>query len=174
MDATFTIELVQQADYRFEVHFDNPAVPVLTTDEAPPLGGDAGPSPARLLTVAVANCLSASLLFSLRKFKNDPGALRASATTSLVHNEQDRLRVGRIQVDLHLGVVQAELKLLERALAQFEELLRRHAERARGVPGRRASARQPGDGPQALSAPATIAACAVQPRNQPCTDSRPH
>ena len=83
MNTTFTIELVQQADYRFEVHFDNPAVPLLTTDEAPPLGGDAGPNPARLLTVAVTNCLSASLLFALRKFKNDPGPLRASATTTL-------------------------------------------------------------------------------------------
>ena len=121
MDSTFTIELVQQADYRFEVHFDNPAVPLLTTDEAPPLGGDAGPNPARLLTAAVANCLSASLLFALRKFKNDPGALRASATTSLVRSEQNRLRVGRIQVDIHLGVAAAELKLLERALAQFED-----------------------------------------------------
>ena len=121
MDSTFTIELVQQADYRFEVHFDNPAVPLLTTDEAPPLGGDAGPNPARLLTVAVANCLSASLLFALRKFKNNPGPLRASATTSLVRSEQNRLRVGRIQVDIHLGVAAAELKLLERALAQFED-----------------------------------------------------
>ena len=115
------IELVQQADYRFEVHFDNPAVPMLTTDEAPPLGGDAGPNPARLLTVAVANCLSASLLFALRKFKNDPGPLRASATTSLVRSEENRLRVGRIQVDVHLGVAATELKLLERALAQFED-----------------------------------------------------
>ena len=121
MDSTFTIELVQQADYRFEVHFDNPAVPLLTTDEAPPLGGDAGPNPARLLTAAVANCLSASLLFALRKFKNDPGALRASATTSLVRSEQNRLRVGRIQVDIHLGVAATELKMLERALAQFED-----------------------------------------------------
>ena len=121
MDSTFTIELVQQADYRFEVHFDNPAVPLLTTDEAPPLGGDAGPNPARLLTAAVANCLSASLLFALRKFKNDPGALRASATTSLVRSEQNRLRVGRIQVDIHLGVAATELKMLERTLAQFED-----------------------------------------------------
>lgn len=121
MDSTFTIELVQQADYRFEVHFDNPAVPLLTTDEAPPLGGDAGPNPARLLTVAVANCLSASLLFALRKFKNNPEPLRASATTSLVRSEQNRLRVGRIQVDIHLGVAATELKLLKRALAQFED-----------------------------------------------------
>ena len=121
MDDTFTIELVQQADYRFEVHFDSPVVPVLTTDEAPPLGSDAGPNSARLLTVAVANCLSASLLFALRKFKNDPGPLRASATASLVRNEQNRLRVGRIQVDVYLGVAAVELKLLERALAQFED-----------------------------------------------------
>lgn len=121
MDSTFTIELVQQAGYRFEAHFDNPVIPLLTTDEAPPLGGDAGPNPARLLTVAVANCLSASLLFALRKFKNNPGTMRASATTSLVRSEQNRLRVGRIQVDIHLGVAATELKLLERALAQFED-----------------------------------------------------
>ena len=121
MDSNSTIELVQQADYRFEVHFDNPAVPLLTTDEAPPLGGDAGPNPARLLTAAVANCLSASLLFALRKFNNNPGALRASATTSLVRNEHNRLRVGRIQVDIHLDSAATELKLLARALAQFED-----------------------------------------------------
>jgi hypothetical protein len=40
MDNDFSIELVQQADYRFEVRFDNPALPVLVTDENPPLGGD--------------------------------------------------------------------------------------------------------------------------------------
>lgn len=38
-----------------------------------------------------------------------------------MHNEQDRLRVACIQVDRHLGVVQAELKLLARALAQSED-----------------------------------------------------
>lgn len=41
-ESQFTIELVQQADYRFEAHFDNPALPALVTDEPPPLGGDAG------------------------------------------------------------------------------------------------------------------------------------
>ncbi|HJV96954.1 MAG TPA: OsmC family peroxiredoxin, partial [Albitalea sp.] len=72
MDTSFTINLIQQADYRFEVHFDNPAVPVLLTDENAPLGGDAGPSPSRLLGASVANCLAASLLYSMRKFKNTP------------------------------------------------------------------------------------------------------
>ena len=62
-ESQLTIELVQQADYRFEARFDHPSLPALATDEPPPLGGDAGPHPA-LLGTAVANCLAASLLFS--------------------------------------------------------------------------------------------------------------
>ena len=121
MEGAFQIELRQQADYRFEAHFDNPAVPVLVTDETPPLGADAGPSPSRLLGVAVANCLSASLLFALRKFKNEPGPMRTVAAVTLARNEAKRLRVTHIGVELHLGVPAAQLAMLERALAQFEE-----------------------------------------------------
>ena len=120
-DNPFTIELVQQADYRFEAHFDNPAIPVLLTDESPPLGGDAGPSPSRMLAAAVANCLSASLLFAMRKFGNEPGPLRTRATTTLARNAQNRWRVGRIAVEIHLGRAAAEFKQIERILAQFED-----------------------------------------------------
>lgn len=121
MDSSFTIELSQQDGYRFETRFDNPAVPALVTDEPAPLGSDAGPNPSRLLLLAVANCLSASLLFALRKFRNEPGPLHTRATAAMVRNEQNRLRVGRIQVEIRLGVPAAELKLLDRALAQFED-----------------------------------------------------
>jgi len=117
----FTIELAQQADYRFEVRFDDPALPAVITDEAPPLGAGAGPSPARLLAAAVANCLAASLLFSLRKFKNHPEPLRAVATVAMARNAQGRLRIAGIDVDLHLGAPAGELKLRERALEQFED-----------------------------------------------------
>lgn len=117
----FTIELLQQANYRFEARFDNPAVPPLLTDEPPPLGADGGPNPSRLLTVAVANCLSASLLFAMRKFKYEPGPLRARATTTLARNAQNRLRIAGIAVDIHLGQPAAEFALLDRVLAQFEE-----------------------------------------------------
>lgn len=120
-DGEFAIELRQQADYRFEAHFDNPSVPVLVTDENAPLGGDAGPNPARLLAVAVANCLSASLLFALRKFRNEPGPLRTVARVRMVRNDQGRLRIDRIGVELHLGVPLAALKMAERALGQFED-----------------------------------------------------
>ena len=115
------IELVQLSDYRFEARFDDPSVPALITDEVAPLGGNAGPSPVRLLAVSVANCLAASLLFAMRKFKNDPGALRAVATVQLARNPQNRLRVGRIGVDLHLGTSASEIPMLGRIVSQFEE-----------------------------------------------------
>ena len=100
---TFTIELAQRADYCFETRFDNPALPTLVTDEPPPLGADNGPNPARLLGTAVANCLAASLLFALRKFRIDMEPLRAVATVAVQRNAQNRLRIGRIGVDLHLA-----------------------------------------------------------------------
>ncbi|MDE2095330.1 MAG: OsmC family protein [Burkholderiales bacterium] len=121
IDSEFTIELRQQVDYRFEVRFDNPAIAPLLTDETAPLGGDAGPNPSRLLGTAVANCLAASLLFAMRKFKNTCEPLRAVAAVRLVRNEQKRLRIGRIAVDLHLGVAAGKLVQLDRVLGQFEE-----------------------------------------------------
>lgn len=121
MEGAFTIELQQQIDYRFEVRFDNPAVPVLITDEVAPLGQDEGPSPSRLLAAAIANCLSASLLFAMRKFKNDPAPMHAQATLTTGRNADKRLRVLHVAVDVHLGVAAASLVMLERILAQFEE-----------------------------------------------------
>jgi organic hydroperoxide reductase OsmC/OhrA len=120
-EGEFRIELRHQADFRFAVHFENPAIPVLITDEGAPVGGDAGPSPSQLLGTAVANCLAASLLFALRKYKNDVGPLHAVATVRNVRNEQRRLRIGHIGVDLHLAVPAASIHMLDRILAQFED-----------------------------------------------------
>jgi organic hydroperoxide reductase OsmC/OhrA len=69
----------------------------------------------------VANCLAASLLFSLRKFRNQVEPLSAAATVSMVRNAQNRLRIGRIAVDLHLAGTAADVKSLDRVLAQFED-----------------------------------------------------
>lgn len=121
MDNEFQIELFLQADYRFEVHFAKPSIPVLITDEDAPIGADAGPSPGQLLGAAVANCLAASLAFALRKFKNEPGALRAQATVRLGRNEQKRLRIVHIAVDLYLPMLAANVQMLDRILAQFED-----------------------------------------------------
>jgi organic hydroperoxide reductase OsmC/OhrA len=121
MDDGFEISLDQQADFRFSVRFDGTDSPPLITDEPPPLGGGSGPNPSRLLAAAVANCLAASLLFALRKFKNDPGHIRADARVAMTRNEQNRLRVGRIGVDLRIGVNADRIVQLDRILAQFED-----------------------------------------------------
>ncbi|MDP2759086.1 MAG: OsmC family protein [Sideroxyarcus sp.] len=117
---TFSLTLEQQEDYAFLLRFDD-AMPELLTDEPPPLGQGSGPNPSRLLAASVANCLMASLLFSLRKFKNDPGRLTARATGHYTRNEQGRLRVGGVAVEIRFAAEAASLAHLDRALAQFEE-----------------------------------------------------
>jgi uncharacterized OsmC-like protein len=121
MTDTFTIDLRQQADYRFDVRFDDAAVPAMVVDEQPPLGENAGPSPSRLLAVSVGHCLSASLLFALRKFGNDPGTLQTRVRVTLGRNDRGRLRIARMAAELRLGVPAATLTRLDRALAQFED-----------------------------------------------------
>lgn len=121
MEEANTVELVLQSDYRFEVDFGLPDVPKLVTDSTAPLGQAAGPDAEKLLLAAVANCLSSSLLFSLRKFKNDTVPMRTTAGAQLERNKLGRLRVGSIQVEIRLGVAAVALMHLDRALAQFED-----------------------------------------------------
>lgn len=120
-EAPIRISLQQQADYRFDVHFEGTEIDPLRTDEPPPLGSGTGPNPARLLGAAVANCLAASLLFALRKFGNEPGPMRATCTLAPERNAQGRWRIQHIAVELQLGVPWASLKHGARAVAQFED-----------------------------------------------------
>ena len=113
------VKLEQQEDFHFSIRFGD-AIPVLHADEAPPLGKGAGPTPDQLLAAAVGNCLSDSLLFALRKFKQAPEPIRATAEATIGRNAENRLRVQRIAVRITLGVRGASLQHLDRALAQFE------------------------------------------------------
>lgn len=115
------LSLTQVEDFEFRVRFDGTTLGDLATDESPPQGRGAGPNPARLLLAAVANCLAASLLFSLRKFRNAPGSLAAHARARLARNAGGRWRVAGIQVDVQLADAAASLERLDRALAQFED-----------------------------------------------------
>lgn len=119
-ESSFTFTLEQHKDYEFLVRFDN-GLPTLLTDEPPPLGHNSGPNPSRLLAASVANCLSASLLFSLRKFKNNPGPITTTATTHIERNDAGRLRVARVDVVIDIDADADSLDHLERALAQFED-----------------------------------------------------
>ncbi|KRC12307.1 peroxiredoxin [Hydrogenophaga sp. Root209] len=117
---TVSVSLQQQTDYRFEINFGE-NIPTLIADEPAPLGKGEGPAPAQLLCASVGNCLSDSLLFALRKFKQAPEPLRCGVTAELGRNPQGRLRILGIHATITLGVVASSLEHLDRALAQFEE-----------------------------------------------------
>ena len=116
---TITVRLRQQQDFRFEVDF-GAGIPALVADEPAPLGGGAGPSPVQLLCASVGNCLSDSLLFALRKYKQSPEPLACEVEAEVGRNAEGRLRVLAMRARLQLGVPAAQLQHLERALAQFE------------------------------------------------------
>jgi len=118
-DKPITVELTQQQDYRFSINFGD-SIPVLTADEPAPLGTGQGPSPVQLLCAAVGSCLSDSLLFALRKFKQAPEPIRCSVQAEVGRNADARMRVLQMKATLTLGVPAGTLEHLDRVLTQFE------------------------------------------------------
>lgn len=112
----FTLRLLEK--YRFELDFGE--FGQLETDEPSPLGDGDGPNPARLLAASVANCLAASLIFAIRKFREEPGAVSAKVQASIDRVEKF-WRVVNIRVELTLGNRAENIPHLQRALAQFED-----------------------------------------------------
>jgi organic hydroperoxide reductase OsmC/OhrA len=113
------VRLDQQSGFQFDAQF-GPGIGPLRTDLLPPAGHGQGPSPEQLLAASVGNCLAASLLFSLRKYKQEPAPIGVDVDLALGRNVDGRLRVTSIGVVLTLGQPAAALQHLERALAQFE------------------------------------------------------
>ncbi len=120
MSDEVSVTVTRQDKYRFLVDF-GPGIAQQVADEPAPLGDGAGPSPSQLLAAAIANCLSASLVFAHGKFKEDPGRLTTTAVCEIGRNEKNRLRVTGIKVTMTLGVAPESLSHLDRALAQFED-----------------------------------------------------
>ncbi|WP_290903269.1 OsmC family protein [Aquabacterium sp.] len=116
---TVTVQLRQQQDYQFRIAFGGDAPDVLG-DEPAPLGQGQGPSPVQLLAAAVGNCLSDSLLFALRKFKQAPEPIACEVHAEVGRNAEGRVRVLGMQAVLTLGVPAASLEHLDRVLASFE------------------------------------------------------
>jgi uncharacterized OsmC-like protein len=127
------VQLRQQQDYQFHIHFGE-GLPVLTGDEPPPLGKGQGPTPVQLLAAAVGNCLSDSLLFALRKFKQTPEPIQCDVTAEVGRNPENRLRVLSIRAVLTLGVPAAKLEHLDRVLDQFESFCTVASSVSQGIP----------------------------------------
>jgi len=114
-----SVTITQKGNYQFLVDF-GAGIPPLLADEPAPMGAGEGPSPNQLLLAAVTNCLSASLFFSLNKFKQDAGGITTTGTARIGRDADKRLRVQGIDVTIRLGKAGAEIEHLERILSQFE------------------------------------------------------
>lgn len=132
-EAPISIRLTQRQDYQFDTHFGG-TIADLRADEPPPLGAGSGPSPMQLLCAAVGNCLAASLLFALRKFKQSPEPIQCEVASEKGRNAQGRLRIARLTVTLTLGVPAETVQHLDRVLAQFEEFCTVGASVAQAIP----------------------------------------
>ncbi|MCJ2057852.1 OsmC family protein [Methylobacterium sp. J-048] len=119
MEVGPTIRITQVGDYVFTVDF-GATLPDLLTDEAPPVGGGTGPVPEQLLASGVANCLCASLVFALGKFRQEAQGLAAEATCRMARNPEGRLRIAGIDVRIRLGAAAEAMPRIDRVLAQFE------------------------------------------------------
>ena len=114
----FSISMKLLDNYLFEVDFGS--FGKIITDEPTPLGNDDGPNPVRLLAASVGNCLAASLVFALRKFKDDPGGVSATVTGQLARQDK-RWRIETLDVDIHLGNNITAFSAVDKAMAQFED-----------------------------------------------------
>lgn len=130
-----TLTLKQQRNFQCSVEFGED-IPTLVVDEPSPLGEGLGPTPVQLLLAAVANCLTDSLLFALRKFKQNGEPLACAAKAEVGRNSENRLRVLSIEAEITLGQESSSIVHLERILDQFEGFCTVTRSVAQGVPVR--------------------------------------
>lgn len=120
MSETVVTKLKFLEGNQFRVQFDLEQIPELLVDEAEPIGESLGPNPARLLSAAVGHCLSSSLLYCLRKARVEVKNLETTVNTDIIRNEEGRLRVGGIDVQLHLEVDEKDRTRTRRCQEIFE------------------------------------------------------
>ena len=117
----FTINLQQEEGYAFRVKFDIDRADELLLDEPSPLGQDRGPNASRLVAAAAANCLSASLMYCLARKDAPANSIQTSATCTMVRNERNLLRIGRIDVRITATDELLQSKKTGRCLDLFED-----------------------------------------------------
>jgi uncharacterized OsmC-like protein len=107
-------------NYEFRVKFD-PGMADLTMDEPSPLGKDKGPNASRILSAAIGNCLSASLLFCLQKARVEVKGLKTRITTTVARNEKGRFRIPRSRVEITVDIGAEAPNRVGQCLKLFED-----------------------------------------------------
>lgn len=133
-EQSFTITMEHMKDLAFKVRFDWDTAPPLLLDEPEPLGRRQGPNASRLIAAAVANCLTASLLFCLQRSKLSLAGTTTTVSGTMTRNEKGRLRIGGLKVRINLPVDAADAQRLERCLGIFEDYCVVTASIRKGIP----------------------------------------
>jgi organic hydroperoxide reductase OsmC/OhrA len=120
-EVEFRVEVAQERDFAFRVDFGLEGVGGLVMDEPEPVGGGVGPNASRVLAAAIGNCLSASLLFCLRRSKAEVSGMRATVRGVRARNKEGRWRIREMEVEINPEVPEEHLKQLERCAEIFED-----------------------------------------------------
>jgi len=120
-ERSFRVEVEREEDFVFRADFGMDGVESLAMDEPEPLGAESGPNASKVLAAAVGNCLSASLLFCLRKSRVDVSGMRATVDGVLARNEGGRWRIRELNVVISPDVAEEDRKKLERCVELFED-----------------------------------------------------
>ena len=108
--------------YQFKVSFPGTQSEGFVMDEPAPLGSLVGPNAARVLAASTANCLSASLLFCLRRSKVEVEDIETEAEPTVERNEEGYWRVRQVDVSIRAKLKEpADKARVQRCLEIFEK-----------------------------------------------------
>lgn len=113
--------LKRVSGHKFEVEFDDPRYAKLIVDEPEPLGTGEGPNPVRLLSAAVGECISSSLVWCLDRARIGIRGLETTIRTDLVKEERGYWRIRGIRAEVLLRVEEGDMGRIPRCLELFEE-----------------------------------------------------
>ena len=108
--------------YKFPVSFPDSGAKGFIMDEPEPLGALVGPIASRVLAASIANCLSASLLFCLRKSKVEVEDVETEAEPTSKRNEEGYWRVTQVDISIRAKLKEpADKNRVGRCLELFEK-----------------------------------------------------
>jgi uncharacterized OsmC-like protein len=118
--ADHVVELEHRGRYSFTARFVSEEGS-LEMDEPAPLGPGGGPEGVSLLAGAAGYCMSASLVFCMRKVRVEPRDMRVRSVAHLRRVERRLRRVSGLEIDIHVDVDDGARSAFERCLRHFAE-----------------------------------------------------
>ena len=120
-EKSFVTKLQLIEGYKFNVKSDIDYIPDLIVDETKPDGEGAGLNPTRLLSASVGHCMSSSLIYCLKKARIPIIDLKTAVKTQLIRNENKRLRIENIELEIYLKIKEEDKSRVHRCLSIFED-----------------------------------------------------